>query len=768
MSSGNNQYLVRRSVYTEQNFQEENEKREIVKKSFQTRIKGNCSCTSRKALLFIKSVLPIADWLPQYRWKEWIIGDFVAGVTVGLISTLQGLAFALLAAVPAGYGLYSSFFPVLTYMFLGTSKHLSVGPFPVVSLMSGIVVQSMAPDEMFIISSNSTGTNNTVINTAARDAARVEITGSLCFLIGIIQLLLGVFQIGFIVRFLGSPIVGGFTWAAAFQVLVTQVKQWLNVPAKNYIGVFSIIYTIRDIFSNIGKTNIADLIAGILAFIVCAVVKEVNERYKHILRIPIPIEIIVTIVATGISYGANLEKVYNAGIIKNIPRGFLPPMTPKVSIFTDLIGSAFSIGIVAYAVAVSVGKVYGAKHSYPIIGNQEFIAFGVSNMFGGAFSCFCASTALSRTAIQESIGGKTQIASAVSAGILLIAILALGKLLEPLQKSVLSAIVIVNLKGMFWLIKDVPRLWKESRWDSVSWVVSCIAAIILGLDIGLLVGLLFGLLTVMIRVQFPSCSSLGNVQGTDIYKNVKIYKHISEPAGMKIVRFSSAIFYGNVEGLKNGIKSIVGFDAVRVFNKRNKALRKIKKLIKKGEISSLQNGTINNTGTDNEAFERDDDPEDQEKVDSPEVQTKEVEIQVDWNSELPVKVSVPKVSIHSIIFDFGQILFLDSVAMKSLKSIINEFRRIDVLPYIAACDDNVLAQMERGNFFDDTIKPEICFMTVHDAVLYIQSKFSDGHDPLLEKISLLQEAKESTDVTEDDQGYEELDTQDQAFRSLAS
>ncbi|OCT89127.1 pendrin [Xenopus laevis] len=764
-----NQYLVHRSVYSEKKFQEENEKKEIVKKSLQTRIKNNCSCTSRKALLFIKSVLPIADWLPKYKWKEWLINDLLAGITVGLVSTLQGLAFALLAAVPAGYGLYSSFFPVLVYAFLGTSRHLSVGPFPVVSLMSGMVVLSMAPDEKFIIASNSTGLNKTVIDTVARDAARVAITGSLCFLIGIIQLALGVFQIGFIVRYLSGPLVGGFTWAAAFQVLVSQIKQWLNVPAKNYNGVFSIIYTIIDIFSNIGKTNIADLIAGILAFIACAVVKEVNERYKHILRIPIPIEIIVTIVATGISYGANLEKVYNAGIIKSIPRGFLPPVTPNFSIFSELIGSAFSIGIIAYAVAVSVAKVYGTKNKYPIIGNQEFIAHGISNMFGGAFSCFCSSTALSRTAIQDSIGGKTQIASLFSAGIVLIAILAIGKLLEPLQKSVLSAIVLVNLKGMFWQIQDVPRLWKQNKWDSAIWVVTCISSIILGLDLGLLVGLLFGLLTVIIRVQFPSSSSLGNVPGTDIYKNVKIYKHISEPAGMKIIRFSSAIFYGNVEGLTNAVKSFVGFDAVNVFNKRNKALQKIKKLIKKGEIQSMQNGKISNTGTDNEAFEPDDNPENPE-VENTEVQTKEIEIRVDWNSELPVKVSVPKVSIHSIVFDFGQILFIDSVAFKALKMIIHELKRIDVNAYIAACDDNVIAQMEEFNFFDDIIKPEILFMTVHDAVLYIQNQrqFSDGHDPLLEKISLMQEAKESTDFPDDDQGYEELDTQDQAFRTLAS
>ncbi|KAG8577267.1 hypothetical protein GDO81_010118 [Engystomops pustulosus] len=635
--------------------------------------------------------------------------------------------------------------------------------------MVGSVVLSMAPDEKFTMLSNGTGLNKTVIDTVARDAARVMVSGTLSFLIGIIQLLLGIFQIGFIVRYLADPLVGGFTTAAAFQVFVSQVKTLLNVPTKNYNGVLSIIYTIIDIFANIGKTNIADLIAGLLTLLVCIVVKELNDRYKHIIKVPIPIEVLVTIVATGISYGANLEQKYNAGIVKKIPNGFIPPMTPDVSLFQEMIGSAFSIGIVAYAVAVSVGKVYATKHNYAINGNQEFIAFGISNLFSGAFSCFCATTALSRTAVQESTGGKTQIAGIISAFIVLIAIVALGRLLEPLQKSVLAAIVIANLKGMFWQVFDVPRLWRQNKWDSVIWVFTCIASIILGLDLGLLAGLVFGLLTLVLRVQFPSCGALGNVPGTELYKEVKTYKTVVEPEGIKIVRFTSGIFYGNIDGLKSGIKKIVGFDAVRIFNKRTKALRKINKLIKKGQLRATKNGIISDVGTDNEGFEPDDDDiEDPEKEQNTEV--KEVEIQVDWNSELPITVSVPKVSIHSLIFDFGQISFLDVVAVRSLKVIYKEFKRIDVDVYIAACDDHVYKKFEDCLFFDDQIKPDIFFMTIHDAVLYIEDKrkYNEGHDPFMEKISLMQESKEPLEYTNIEPTNDELDAQEEALRRLAS
>ncbi|XP_074872475.1 pendrin [Carettochelys insculpta] len=761
-------YVVARPIYSELAFQEENEKRAQLPPTLRERVQAACSCSRKKAFQITKSILPVVEWLPKYRIKEWLLNDLISGVSTGLVATLQGLAFALLVAVPLGHGLYSAFFPLLTYFILGTSRHLSAGPFPVVALMVGSVVLSMAPDENFLtVSSNATGLNTTLIDTASRDAQRVVIASTITFLVGILQLVFGALQIGFIVRYLADPLIGGFTTAAAFQVFVSQLKIVLNVSTKNYNGILSIIYTLIEIFQRIGTTNIADLIAGLLTIFVCMVVKEINDRYKHKIPVPIPIEVIVTIVATGISYAADLEKKYNAGIVKTIPRGFLPPAPPAVSMFSGMIASAFSIAVVAYAIAVSVAKVYATKHDYAIDGNQEFIAFGVSNVFAGAFSCFVATTALSRTAVQESTGGKTQVASLISAVIVLISIEALGQLLQPLQKSVLAAVVIANLKGMFMQVFDVPCLWRQNKADAMIWVFTCVAAIILGLDVGLLAGLVFALLTVVVRIQFPSWGNLGNIPGTDIYKNVKGYKTVVEPEGVKILRFSSPIFYANIDGLKSSLKSTVGFDAVRVYNKRLKALRMIQKLIKKGKLKATKNGIISDSGATNEAFEPDEDLRDPEDLNIP---TKEVEIQVDWNSELPVKVNVPKVPIHSLIFDFGAVAFMDIVAVKTMRRIIKEFERIDVNIYIAAHQDHIITKLEQCGFFDDNIKKDMFFLTVHDAVLYIQNEMMhrDIQDPIFEKISLMQESKEPTDFTEAGKLEDELDVQEEAIRRLAS
>nr|XP_020840251.1 pendrin isoform X3 [Phascolarctos cinereus] len=672
-------YVVSRPVYNEPSFLEQHERQLRERQTVREKLVKCCSCSRRRAIRMLKSLLPILEWLPKYQVKEWLLSDTISGVSTGLVATLQGMAYALLAAVPVGYGLYSAFFPILTYFIFGTSRHISVGPFPVVSLMVGSVVLSMAPDEQFILpSTNDTLDNITRIDSGARDAERVLIASTLTVLVGIIQLVLGALQIGFVVRYLADPLVGGFTTAAAFQVFVSQLKIVLNVSTKNYSGVLSIIYTLVEIFENISTTNIADFIAGLLTIIICLAVKEINDRFKHKIPIPIPIEVIMTIIAAAISYGVDLEKKCNAGIVKSIPRGFLPPVLPSVNMFSQMATASFSIAVVAYAVAVSVGKVYAIKYDYAIDGNQEFIAFGISNIFSGFFSCFVATTALSRTAVQESTGGKTQVAGIISALIVLIAIVALGKLLEPLQKSVLAAVVIANLKGMFMQVCDVPRLWRQNKIDAVIWVFTCIASIILGLDLGLLAGLLFGLLTVVLRLQFPSWNDLGNVPGTDLYKSTKDYKNVDEPEGVKIVSFYSPIFYGNIDGFKKCLKSTVGFDAVQVYNKRLKALRKIQKLIKKGQLRATKNGIVGDVCATNQGFEPDEDPED---LDIP---TKEIEIRVDWNSELPVKVNVPKVPIHSLILDFGAVSFLDIVAVRSLRMIVKEFHRIDVNVYFAS------------------------------------------------------------------------------------
>ncbi|NXF85114.1 S26A3 protein, partial [Eubucco bourcierii] len=716
-----NHYVVARPVYSENLFNEEHEKLHRYHKTFWDHLKLYFRCSPQRVKRFALRLFPVTSWLPAYHFREWILSDIVSGINTGLVAVLQGLAFALLVNVPPGYGLYAAFFPALVYFIFGTSRHISPGPFPVLSLMVGGVVVRLVPDNMT--------ENGIPMNTSAIDEMRVTVAASVTFLSGVFQLLLGVLQFGFIVIYLSQSLISGFTTAAAVHVLVSQLKFMLQLPVPGFNIPLGIIYTLESIFSQISQTNVADLVTSLIVLLIVFVVKEINDRYKEKLPTPIPIELLVTVLAALISYFINFEEKFNVAVVGKLEEGFQAPAAPDVHILQKCIGDGFSIAIVGFAVAFSVAKVYAIKHDYTIDGNQELIAFGLGNIVGGSFKGFASSTALSRSGVQESTGGKTQIAGIISASIVLIVILAIGFLLAPLQKSVLASLALGNLKGMLMQFKEVGILWRKDKYDCVIWVVTFLAAVLLGLDIGLATAVAFQLLTVVIRSQVPSCTVLANVGRSNIYRNKKDYTDIYEPEGVKIFKCSSPIFFANIEFFKEKLITAVGFNPLRVLRKRNKALRKIRKMLKKGELQVTPKGLI---CMSNHTHESDEELDNNriEELDQPTNMT-DLPIQINWGADLPPGITVPQVNIHSIVLDFSSVSFLDFSAMRILQKTLKEFIRIDIDIYIAGAQEGFLDKLERCAFFDEEIKPSMFFLTIHDAVLHILLKKDIASSPKL-------------------------------------
>uniref|UniRef100_A0A9J8B6E5 Solute carrier family 26 member 3, tandem duplicate 2 n=1 Tax=Cyprinus carpio carpio TaxID=630221 RepID=A0A9J8B6E5_CYPCA len=705
-------YSVTRPLYSEDAFEDEHAKVYRKHKTFLHHVIQYFTCTSERAKNTAISLLPIIGWMKTYSFKEWLLNDILSGVSTGLVAVLQGLAFSLLASIPTWYGLYAAFFPVIMYFFLGTSRHISVGSFPVLSLMVGAVVTRLVPDEGL-------PANITAFEGLTKEEQRVLVSASLTFLVGLFQLGMGLLQVGFIVMYLSDTLISGFTTAAAVHILISQLKFVLGLTVPGFSGPLSIIYTLESVFTQITSTNIHDLVTSIVVMVMVLGVKEINDRFKSKLKVPIPIEIIMTVIACGVSYAFNFSENHGVDVVGKIPNTFESPIAPSLQVFQMAAVDAFPIAIVGFAVAFAVAKVYSVKHDYVIDGNQELIAFGASNIFGGAFKSLAASTALSRSAVQESTGGKTQVAGLLSAIIVLVVILGIGFLLEPLPKSVLGAVVIVNLKGMLMQVVTVPYLWKKDRPDCIVWVGTCLAAIFLGLDIGLAVGLGLELLTVVFRAQFPHCSVLANISGTDIYRDRKDYVNIYEPEGVKIFRIPSPIFFANIDFFRDKLKDAVGFNPLRILRKRNKAVKKMKKLLKKGD-NDMQNGL---QATCSMPIEESEDESNMEDLDKP-TDYSDLPIQVNWNAELPANIQVPPVNIHSLVLDFSVVSFLDISALKGLKA-IKEFIRINVDVYIVGCDPYIIEKLRNCKFFDDEIKTSIFFLTIHDAMLFI----NESHPP---------------------------------------
>ncbi|XP_054714759.1 sulfate transporter-like isoform X2 [Uloborus diversus] len=521
-----------------------------------TYLKSHCACNLAWVVSFFTSLFPVLSWLPKYR-LEYLLPDIIAGFTIAILHIPQGMAYGVLASLKAENGLYVSFFPVLIYFLLGTSRHISIGTFAVMSLMMSSAVHNanFIADNMNATHLNATTTpefNN------LRPPTPLEIGTALAMGVGFWQLFMGVFRLGSLTVVLSDLLVSGFTTGAAFHVATTQLKDLLGVHIGSYTGALKLVYMLRDIFKQLPHSNAASLIISFIALFVLILFKEqIDGRLKGRLKMPIPIDLIVVVLATTASYFGNFYEKYDVSVIKDIPIGIPPPTTPRVQILPSFIMDSFAIAIVAFVISLSMAKLLAKKHKYFIRPNQELIALGCANVFSSFFACYPCSASLSRSLVQERAGGKTQVAGVVSCGLLLVVLLALAPMFYSLPKCILSCIILVALKGMFLQVKDFFNAWGISKVDALIWLVTFLSTVLLDITYGLLVGVIFAILSVILRTVIPSRTILGQIPDTDIYVDIKRYDLAQEVTGIKIIHFESALYFINKELFKNYIEKHV-------------------------------------------------------------------------------------------------------------------------------------------------------------------------------------------------------------------
>ncbi|XP_060017973.1 solute carrier family 26 member 6 isoform X7 [Lagenorhynchus albirostris] len=616
-------YHVERPLLNQEQL-EELGSRSSVTGTLQWRTWFRCSHARARALLL--QYFPVLAWLPQYPVRDWLLGDLLSGLSVAIMQLPQGLAYALLAGLPPVFGLYSSFYPVFIYFLFGTSRHISVGTFAVMSVMVGSVTESLAPDEAFLQASNST------VDVVARDAARVQVASTLSVLVGLFQVGLGLVHFGFVVTYLSEPLVRAYTTAASVQVFVSQLKYVFGLHLSSHSGPLSLIYLIG---------------------------------------------------ATGISYGVGLQHRFGVDVVGKIPAGLVPPVAPSPQLFARLVGNAFAIAVVGFAIAISLGKIFALRHGYRVDSNQELVALGLSNLIGGIFQCFPVSCSMSRSLVQESTGGNTQVAGAISSLFILIIIVKLGELFQDLPKAVLAAVVIVNLKGMLMQFTDICSLWKANRVDLLIWLVTFVATILLNLDLGLAVAVVFSLLLVVVRTQLPHYAVLGQVPDTDIYRDVAEYSEAREVPGVKVFRSSATMYFANAELYSDTLKQRCGVNVDHLISQKKKLLRKqelkLKRLQKENKLpkqAAASKGTsisinVNTSVTD---IESNDVEGSKAKQVSAGTELEDTAARGQEDAKAPDMSSLktlglPQPDFHSLILDLSSLSFVDTVCLKSLKNL---------------------------------------------------------------------------------------------------
>uniref|UniRef100_A0A8C5DCT3 Solute carrier family 26 member 6-like n=1 Tax=Gouania willdenowi TaxID=441366 RepID=A0A8C5DCT3_GOUWI len=661
-------------------------------------------CSGPRLKKCLLRTFPVASWLPRYSIRENALGDFISGISVGIMQLPQGMAYALLAAVPPVFGLYSSFYPVLVYFIFGTSKHISLGTYAVLSVMIGGVTERLAPDSDFMVWDNVT--NSSMVDTTVRDAERIKVAAAVTFLSGIFQVIvLGLVQFGFVVTYLSEPLVRGYTTGAAIHVIVSQLKYTFGINPVRHSGPLALIYTVIELCYLLPQTNIGTLVVSIVAIVGLILAKELNSYLGKKLPVPIPVELIAIIVATVISWQVDVEGKYGVDVVGLIPSGLQPPVFPEVSLFGQVIGDAFALSVVGYGIAISLGRIFALKYGYKVDSNQELVALGLSNSFGGIFQCFAISCSMSRTLVQESTGGKTQIAGALSAIVILFITLWIGALFEDLPKAVLAAIIYVNLHGMMKQFLDIPLLWRTNKIDMMVWVVTFILTVLLNPDLGLAAAIGFSMLTVIFRTQLPKYSALGRVPNTDIYRPLENFNQVRNVPGILIFRSSATLYFANAEMFQDALGRKSGIDITKALSakkkleaKKKRHEKKMAKDVKKAEKALKMNGVEQVESRLREKWK----------------QQKEVAI-------IEVEAERDPSLLRTIILDLSTVNFLDTVGIKTLRNIQKDYEEIGVEVVLASCQSNVVEHLETGGFFNDKVTKSCLFNSIHDAVLHFSA-----------------------------------------------
>ncbi|XP_015171819.1 PREDICTED: solute carrier family 26 member 10-like isoform X1 [Polistes dominula] len=645
----------------------------------------------------LKKTVPLIDWLPKYNWRNNILGDIVAGITVAVMHIPQGMAYAILGNVPSIVGIYMAFFPVLIYFLFGTSRHNSMGTFAVICMMTGKVVVTYSSMENTMNNSTQIDSANIIgSNMINHEYTPIQVATVVTFVVGLTQLGMYVLRLGVISSFLADSLISGFTTAAGLHVFTSQVKDLLGLTLIPRRGIFKLILTYFDIFNNIDKVNVAALSLSAITIVILIFNNQfLKPRFARISPFPIPIEMLVVVGGTLISMYMKLTEAYNIKIVGDIPVGLPTPSLPPLSLIPNVLLDSFIITLVSYTISMSMALIFAQKVGYEVDANQELVAQGLGNLFGSFFSCMPFTASLSRSLIQETVGGRTQLASFISCGILVSVLLWIGPFFEPLPRCILASIIVVALQGMLMKITDFLKFWKLDKIDAGIWAITFLTVILLDVEYGLIIGLFVCLTKLIIIVTQPYACLLALAPGTELYLDSQRYKGTIEITGIKIFHYSGSLNFASRQHFCDTV-----YKLTEVIPR--------KEVIKRNTKNSTEDDKIDEIKYSNSYYT------DQSSCSSQHLYISRNTLNQNYGS------TTIKDTMQTLILDFSAVTYIDSAGVNMLKNLINEYNEINVSVYITGTCGPVYEMMTKCNLLESNDHTFGLFPTISDAVYYAQ------------------------------------------------
>jgi len=395
----------------------------------------------------IRWQVPFSRWLPEYKTPGTIRADIFAGLTGAIVVLPQGIAFALLAGMPPQYGLYAAMLPCLIAALFGSSRLMVTGPANAISLTTMALIAPLALPE-----------SDTYVGYVL----------TLSFLVGILQLLLGLSKVGKWVEKVPHSVIIGFTTGAALLIINSQLGTLLGASVPRGKNVFE---TVTAVFTalQLGQWHIAAPLLVLFTLLAIRLWKPLN-RY-------VPAMLVAVIL--GSVAAALLENTLpTIGLFKKvqeIPGAFPPISYPDLSTETlqKLFSAALIMTLLASTEAMAIARAISLKTKDHFNANQEFIGQGLANVCGSFFSAYPASGSFNRTGVNLASGAKTPL-SAMSAAIFLIILLAF---VSPLAKHIPYVVIASLLLVVAWNLIDIKQIRHEIEMGPSAWIPMVITAI---------------------------------------------------------------------------------------------------------------------------------------------------------------------------------------------------------------------------------------------------------------------------------------------------
>ena len=462
--------------------------------------------------------------LRNYK-KENLGKDILAGLIIMAVSIPISMGYAQIAGLPAVYGLYGSVLPILFFAVFSTSPQFIFGVDAAPAALVGSALLSMG------------------IESGSEEAMRA--VPVLTLFVALWLFAFSYMKAGKLVNYISAPVMGGFITGICTTIILMQIPKLFGGSA----GVGEFFELAVHIGESLEKLNLPSLLLGLFALFILLLSKKLIPKF--------PMAVLLMAAGACMTKFLPLKK-WGVVTLSAVDPGLMPFALPDLSVIPvrEAVTISLSVAIVIMAETLLAENSFAQKNGYRINDNQEIFAFAMGNLIAALTGCCPINGSVSRTAMGEQYQARTQLTGIVAGISMLVLLLGGTGFIGYLPVPILTAIVISALLGATEFDLAI-RLWKISRTECMIFVGAFIGVLFLGTINGVLIGILLSFAEVIIRTAKPARCFLGIQPGHRHFRDLKESSQIHAVSGVLIYRFSSNLFFANIQVLRQDIEDHV-------------------------------------------------------------------------------------------------------------------------------------------------------------------------------------------------------------------